>query len=440
LLSWRFMRDVNVGIVGLGNVGSGSLTILTANSGEIARKLGFRLNVRGLCSRTIRTKSLPAGVGEVFTTTDWFELVTHPDIDIVAELVGGTTVAHQVVDEAIRHGKSVVTANKELMADCGLEIWSAASQAGVHLAFEASVCGGIPIHHVLRDGIAADRIQTLFGILNGTCNYILTEIERRQAKFDDVLREAQALGYAEADPTADVEGYDARSKLALLATLAFGQRTRVADIYTEGIRRISPEDFEYAAQLGYTIRLLCGARRSADGIRVSVRPALIPKDAILASVHGGYNAVWVRGAHGQDTFYYGKGAGPEPTGVAVVSDMMRLARDVRERRCQLSSPFAYQTLEPARILPIEDERKPWFLRFRVKDRPGIIAALATTLAEWAVSVDAVLQLPAKDKQNLPFVITVEAAPEHAIRAAVRKMGDYDFMADAPLALPMETGV
>ena len=258
------MEEVGLGIVGLGNVGSGTLTILVENAEQIALKLGFRLKVAAVCSRTVHTKQLPAGLGPVFKTADWRELVAHPDVQIVAELVGGTTVASEIVDAAIEHRKSVVTANKELMAACGPEIWDRAIRAGINLAMEASVCGGIPIHAVLREGISGDRVQALYGILNGTCNYILTEMEKRNVSLATVLEEAQRLGYAEADPSADVDGFDARSKLVLLAALAFGEKITPSDIFMEGIRRISEVDFRYAGQLKHTIRLICGARKISE--------------------------------------------------------------------------------------------------------------------------------------------------------------------------------
>lgn len=393
-----------------------------------------------VCSRTAGTKTLPAGIAPQLVTADWREVVSHPDIDIVAELVGGTGAAREIVEGAIAAGKCVVTANKELIALEGVNIWRQAEAQGVALAMEASVCGGIPIHAVLREGIAGDHIETIFGILNGTSNYILTEIEQNGADFGGVLKEAQRLGYAEADPTADVDGYDARSKLALLASLAFGVRLTPADIYTEGIRRISPTDFQYAKQLGCTIKLLCSARRAEGGLFISVRPALLPTKTIMASVQGAYNAVWSRGAFGADTFYYGRGAGPTPTGVAVVSDLMRVARQLRPEPAHRVPPFAYTELPDAAPLPVGKQKRPWYLRFRITDRPGIIRDLSSILAEHSISIDAVLQLPDLDKQNLPFVITLENSPEAAVRSAVEKMTALDFMVEPPLAMPIERGV
>jgi homoserine dehydrogenase len=422
-LECELMQPVRVGIVGVGNVGGGTLTILAENADAIALKLGFPLQVRVVCDLKIAEKKLPAALSQVERTTDWRVVVSHPEVDIVAELVGGTTVAEQIILGAIEHGKSVVTANKELMALRGAEIWERAIAAGINLAMEASVAGGIPIHAVLREGIASDRIVALYGILNGTSNYILTEIERRGAAFEEVLAEAQRLGYAEADPSADVDGYDARSKLAILAALAFGLKITPSDIYTEGIRRISPIDFQYAHTLGHTIRLIAMARQTS-----------------LASVRSAYNAVWVKGVYGEDTFYYGRGAGPRPTGVAVVSDLMRVAREIRYGSPERVSPFAHERLGEYQPIPITQQKRAYYLRFRVEDRPGIIAALAGILAAKRISIEAVLQLPCESKHDLPFVITLEPTTEQAVREAVEEMSRLDFLREPPLALPMEPGL
>jgi homoserine dehydrogenase len=431
------MQEVNVGVVGLGNVGVGTLSILLENADQIALKLGFPLCVKALCSRSVHEKTLPLLPDGVELTTDWRRVVKHPEIDIVAELVGGTTVAREIIDAAISHKKSVVTANKELMALCGAEIWDRAIGAGINLAMEASVAGGIPIHCVLREGISGDRVTTLYGILNGTSNYILTEIEKHGGSFDEVLKEAQRLGYAEADPSADVDGFDARSKLAILAALAFGEKITPSDIYTESIRRILPVDFDYAHQLGHTIRLVCSARQTPDGLILSVRPALIPQSTILAGVQGAYNAVWVRGKYGADTFYYGRGAGSAPTGVAVVSDLMRVAREIRAGSPERVSPFAHERLGEYKPIPVTLQHSAYYLRFRVEDRPGIIATLSRVLADKQISLEAVLQLPTDNWRDRPFVITVEPASEQSIREALAEMSTNNFLVEPPLAMPME---
>jgi homoserine dehydrogenase len=434
------MQPVNIGVIGLGNVGSGTLDILAENADQIALKLGFPLRVTAVCSRGVAGKPIPAALGAPLRTADWREVVNHPDVDIVAELIGGTGVAREIIEAAAANGKSVVTANKELMAASGAELWDRAIAAGINLAMEASVAGGIPIHAVLREGISGDRVTTLYGILNGTCNYILTEIEQRGASFEDVLKEAQAAGYAEADPSADVDGFDARSKLVILSALAFGERIVPADIYTEGIRRISPIDFGYAHMLHHTIRLVCTARQTAEGLLLSVRPSLIPQSTILAGVRGAYNAIWVRGRYGADTFYYGRGAGAHPTGVAVVSDLMRVAREIRSGSPERVSPFAHARLGEYCPIPIALNRAAYYLRFRVKDRPGIIAQLAAALAAENISIEAVLQLPEANANNLPFVITVEPTTEASIRAALARMDQLDFFTEPPLAMPMETSL
>jgi homoserine dehydrogenase len=431
------MQPVNIGIIGLGNVGEGTLAILTENAAHIEAKLGFPLVVKAVCSRGIAKKKLPAALRGAFKTADWRAVVNRPDIDVIVELVGGTGAAREMIEAAIANGKSVVTANKELMALAGASLWDRAIAARINLAMEASVAGGIPIHAVLREGISGDRIQALYGILNGTCNFILTEIEARGASFGDVLAEAQRAGYAEADPSADVDGLDARSKLAILAALAFGEQIKPADIYTEGIRRVTPVDFEYAHQLHHTIRLICAARQTAEGLILSVRPSLIPQSTILAGVRGAYNAVWVSGKYGADTFYYGRGAGPHPTGVAVVSDLMRVAREIRSGSPERVSPFAHASLGEYKPVPITLSNSAYYLRFRVEDRPGIIAQLATALAAEGISIDAVLQLPKADWRDLPFVITVEPAPEQSIRAAIERMVALNFLIEPPLAMPME---
>jgi homoserine dehydrogenase len=431
------MEPVNVGIIGLGNVGLGTLDVLAENHELIAQKLGFPLSIVSICSRGVVQRHVPAAFSSAHRTTNWREVVDHPDVQVVAELIGGTGVAREIIEASIAQKKSVVTANKELMALAGSELWEKAIAAGVNMAMEASVAGGIPIHNVLREGISADRINTLYGILNGTCNYILTAIEQHGSSFEHVLLEAQRAGYAEADPSADVDGFDARSKLAILAALAFGERIVPSDIFTEGIRRITPIDFEYAHQLHHTIRLICAARQTPNGVILSVRPSLIPQSTILASVRGAYNAVWVRGKFGADTFYYGRGAGPHPTGVAVASDLMRVAREIRYGGPQRVSPFAHARLGEYKPIPVTLHESAYFLRFRVEDRPGIIAQLAAALAAENVSIDAVLQLPHSNWRDLPFVITVQPATEASIRAAIARMAELNFLVEPPLALPME---
>ena len=433
------MDSLKVGIVGAGNVGTGTLQILFENKEQLAHKLGIPVEVAMLCSRSIHSRELPPGAESIAKTTDWRELVNNPEIDVVAELIGGTGVAADVIEAALANGKAVVTANKELMAKRGVELWQMASDAGRPLAMEASVAGGIPIHTVLREGIVGDRIDSMAGILNGTCNFILTEMEKAGRGFDEVLAEAQSLGYAEADPSADVDGFDARSKLAILAALAFGCRVPVEDIFVDGIRRVSDVDFSYAAQLQHTIRLLCVARISPEGLALSVRPTLLPKAAILASVSGSYNAVWVKGVYGADTFYYGRGAGPLPTGVAVVSDIIHAGRELRSGRQNRVSPYSFRQLAEYQPAPPESFKQPYYLRFRVENRFGIIADLAGILRDHGIGIDAVGQLPITNWRDLPFVITVEPATHGQIEEAVATMSRLEYLLETPLVMPMLTG-
>ena len=436
----KSVSAVRIGIIGLGNVGGGALRLLHNNAKAIEGKLGFALEVSALCSRSVLANPASAAALHpgALRTTDWQEVVHSPQVDILAELIGGTGTAKQVVETALAAGKPVVTANKELLAEEGPDIWQRLAGNGATLGMEAAVAGGIPVLNALREGIASDSVDALVGILNGTSNYILTEIERTGAAFDQVLREAQDRGYAEADPSADIDGYDARSKLAILAVMAFGEKVAPRDIPVQGIRRIRTIDFAYAGRLGHTIRLLATARREADGLRLAVRPALVQKNAILAGVTGSYNALWVLG-QGGDTFYYGRGAGPAPTAVAVVSDLMAAARDLRSCAGSVhrTQPFGHLALAPHRPVASGAEERQFYLRFRVRDRPGILASLASKLAQQGVGIEAVLQEPHFDKDDLPFVATLEPARRAAVEAAVETIKGLDFLVDEPLALPLE---
>ncbi len=431
------VKAVGVGIIGLGNVGGGTLRLLHSNADRIRSKLGFPLKVVAACSRSVRTAPCEelALHPTAHRTHDWRKLVSRPDVDVVAELIGGKSPAAEILEAAFRAGKPAVTANKELLAERGPELWRRARGQGVTLGMEASVGGGIPVLRAVREGIAGDEIDALVGILNGTSNYILTEIENTGLPFQSILREAQQLGYAEADPRADVDGFDARSKLAIVAALAFGERVRPDQIPVAGIRRVKAIDFAYAARLGHTIRLLASARREPEGLRLAVRPALVEKDAILAGVTGSYNALWVHG-RGGDTFYYGRGAGPEPTGVAVVSDLMEAARFLGSG--QAAAPaFAHAALRPHQPVEPGSEERRFYIRFQVRDRPGILAELAALFARQRVSIEAVLQEPHRDKSRLPFVITLEPARRQAVDEALDEMRGCDFLVSQPLQMPIE---
>ncbi|MBI4459869.1 MAG: homoserine dehydrogenase [Acidobacteria bacterium] len=428
------MEEIKIGIVGLGTVGGSTLRILDENAAEIERRLGFPLRVRAVSSLEVKERAETNG--RLLTRT-WQEVVEHPEVEVVAELVGGTTVAQQVIRGALERGKPVVTANKELLGLQGAELAKLAAEHKASLSMEASVAGGIPILQVLREGISGDRIEAIYGILNGTSNFIMTEMEKSGAPLISILGEAQKRGYAEANPTADVEGYDARSKLTILAAFCFGVRVPTEAIFRQGITRLLPIDFSYAHRLGYTIRLIGAATRGSEGLGLYVRPVLVPEKAILSKVQGSYNAIWIKGTYGEDTLYYGRGAG-KPTGVAVVSDLMEAARDLRHGSTLRTPAFGYWNLEEVTRAGIESQLRPYFLRFLVQDRVGIIAQLASVLAARNISLDAVLQEPCAEKDRLPFVITVEPTTETALSGALGAMQGLDFLCEPPLALPMET--
>src|SRR3990167_2936812 len=428
------MRDVNIGMVGLGTVGGSTLRILDESAEEIERRLGFRLRVRAASSLEVEARSEQNGR---LLTRAWQEVVEHPEVEIVVELIGGTTVAFEVLSSALQRGRPVVTANKELLGQRGAELAQLAAENKASLNMEASVGGGIPILQVLREGISGDRIEALFGILNGTTNFILTEMEKTSAPFASILAEAQKCGYAEANPTADVEGFDARSKLAILCAFCFGVRVPTEAIYRQGITRLLPIDFAYAHRLGYTIRLIAAATPGPEGLGLYVRPVLIPETAILSKVLGSYNAIWVKGRYGEDTLYYGRGAG-KPTGVAVVSDIMRAARDLRSGANLRAPSFAFWKLEEVTRAGIDSQVRPYYLRFLVDDRVGIIAQIAASLAEQKINIDAVLEDPFPGLHNLPFMISVKPTTEAALSAALAKMREFEFLCEPPLALPMET--
>lgn len=428
---------MKVAIIGFGTVGSGAARILVEHRDEIRRKAGIEIDVSVVCSRNIARADTSFLAKDVRRVSDWREALATPGVGVIVELIGGTDVAGEVVTAAIAAGKTVVTANKNLLASRGSELEQLARKAGVGLECEASVAGGIPVLAAVREGLAGDRIQALYGILNGTCNYILTTMEGTGQGMDQVLADAQKLGYAEADPSADVEGWDARYKLAILARLAFGGDVPLDSILCRGITRISAIDFAYAHKLGCTIRLIGAARRDDRGVHCFVRPLLIPATHMLAKVQGAYNAVWVQGAKGGDTMYYGRGAGGDATGVAVVADIIRASRDLASG-AKLRTPtlgFA-QPGGAAAVLP-EGPASRHYLRFIVRDQHGIIEALAGALARNHISIDAVFQEHAADKQRLPFVITLDPCVESKVAKALAEMAGLPFLCEPPLHLAME---
>lgn len=418
------MKPINVGLLGLGTVGGGTLTVLRRNQEEIARRAGRQIRVTHAAVRNVaRAQSRYAAEGLVITD-DPFALVNHPDIDIIVELIGGITPAKELVLEAIANGKHVVTANKALIAQHGNEIFSRAQQRGVMVAFEAAVAGGIPIIKAIREGLSANRIEWLAGIINGTCNYILTKMRDEGRAFDDVLKEAQALGYAEADPTLDVEGIDAAHKIAIMAAIAFGVPMQFDATYIEGISKLDGIDIRYAEQLGYRIKLLGITKRHETGIELRVHPTLIPAKRLIANVEGVMNAVLVKGDAVGATLYYGAGAGAEPTASAVVADLVDVTRlhtaDPNHRVPHLA--FQPDQLADLKVLPMEEVVTACYLRLRALDKPGVLADITRILADLNISIEAMIQREPNEGENQTDVVMLtHPAQERAVNAAIARI-------------------
>jgi homoserine dehydrogenase len=427
-------RTIRIGLIGVGTVGTGTAKVLLDHRPEIERRVGCRLELKTLCSRNIHKKDLSWLRPPVQVTADWREVVRDPEIDIVVELVGEKNTALAIARASLGGGKHLVTANKQLVAEHGMELATLSRSAGVNLGIEACVAGGTPILHAIREGLSGERFQAVYGILNGTTNYILTEMERRQTSFAGALAEAQRKGFAEPDPTFDVEGYDARYKIAILTMICFGQVIPVDEIPTEGIRSVEPVDFAYAYRLDNTIRLIAGARlHSAGRLEIFVRPMMIPRSSSLAAVTGSTNGILLVGSKGGQTLVTGRGAGGEPTGVAVVSDVVQTARAIL--RGGVREPLGYTEWRRGKVLPSGKRNSAAYLRLVVKDRPGILAKVCSILARHGINIDAVMQEPAHPKKALPFVMTLEITEEKNLRAAVAQIAKLPFFARPPLLMP-----
>jgi homoserine dehydrogenase len=428
-------RTAGLAVIGLGTVGTGTVKVLVEHQSEIQRRLGCKLELKTLCSLGIRQKDVSWLGGQVKTTVDWHDVVRDPEIDIVVELVGVLPAARAIAFAAVDAGKHLVTANKQLVAEYGVELAEHAHAAGVSLGIEACVAGGTPILHAIREGLAGEHFVGVYGILNGTTNYILTEMERRGCSFAEALAEAQQNGYAEPDPTFDVEGYDARYKIAILAMICFGQAVRVGEIPAEGITAIEQVDFAYARRLRRRIRLIASARRRSRGrLEIFVRPMMIPASSQLANVLGSINGVLLVGNKGGNTTLTGRGAGGEPTGVAVLSDVVQIARRMAAGGTG-ATPLGYETWHPSRIAPASENIISAYLRLVVRDRPGILARVCTLLARHGINIDSVLQEPAMPKNQLPFVMTLEPRREKDVSQAVAEITRLPFMARPPLMMP-----
>jgi homoserine dehydrogenase len=435
------MEPIKVGLLGFGTVGSGTFTVLRRNQEEIKRRAGRGIEITRIA---VRTPSKVQGATGIDVTTDFNAVVDDPSIDIVAEMIGGTGFARELVLRAIANGKHVVTANKALLAVHGNEIFEAASKKGVMVAFEAAVAGGIPIIKALREGLTANRIEYIAGIINGTTNYILSEMRDRGLDFATALKAAQELGYAEADPTFDIEGVDAAHKVTIMSAIAFGVPVQFERAYVEGISKLDAIDIRYAEDLGYRIKLLGIARRTEKGIELRTHPTLIPEKRLLANVEGAMNAVVVHGDAVGTTLYYGKGAGAEPTASAVVADLVDVTRlhtaDPEHRVPHLA--FQSDSLANTPILPIEEVTSSYYLRLRVADVTGVLANITRILADKAISIDALLQkeseqVNGEDKGETDIILITHETVEKEINAAITQIEALSTVVSKVTKLRME---
>ena len=417
------MKPVNVGLLGLGTVGGGTFNVLNRNAAEITRRAGRGIQISHAAARDYDAARLP-GIDAIDVSDDAFAVVDNPDVDIIVELIGGYEPARELVLRAIANGKHVVTANKALIATHGNEIFAAAQEQGVMVAFEAAVAGGIPIIKAIREGLAANAIEWLTGIINGTGNFILTEMRDKGRDFADVLSEAQALGYAEADPTFDIEGIDAAHKLTILASIAFGIPLQFDKVYTEGISHITREDVEYAAEFGYRIKHLGFTRRTAAGIELRVHPTLIPERRLIANVDGVMNAVLVNADAVGPTLYYGAGAGSEPTASAVVADIIDVVRTLTADPENRVPHLAFQphALADVPILGMDDIETAYYLRMQAEDKPGVLAEVTRILGDLGISIEAILQKePTPDAADVPIIMLSHLVQERQMNEAIRKI-------------------
>jgi homoserine dehydrogenase len=434
------LKPVTVGLLGLGTVGGGTLNVLVRNATEIARRAGREIVVTHAAARDYDPSRLE-GLDRVQISDDAFRVVDDPEIDVIVELIGGYSPARELVLKAIENGKHVVTANKALIALHGNEIFEAAQAKGVTVAFEAAVAGGIPIIKALREGLAANHIEWMAGIINGTGNFILTEMRDKGRDFADVLAEAQALGYAEADPTFDVEGIDAAHKLTILGSLAFGIPLQFDSTFTEGISKIEAQDVAYAAELGYRIKHLGIARRTSDGIELRVHPTLIPHRRLIANVDGVMNAVLVKGDAVGPTLYYGAGAGALPTASAVVADVVDVVRALTTDPHNRVPHLAFQPAELAdtRVLPMDEVETAYYLRLTALDRPGVMADIAGILADEGISIEAIKQKePVAGETHVPLIMLTHRVREARMNRALERIGAGEAVAGDIVRIRMET--
>ncbi len=436
------MEQVNYGMIGGGTVGSGVYHHLRDNGPLLESRLGIKISLTKVAVKAF-DEPRPYPIDPAVMTTDWASVINDPRIDVVIELVGGTTIAKTMILTALKLGKPVITANKALISAHGEELFSAAKKFQTNLYYEASVAGGIPIIKALREGFVGNRITHIYGIVNGTCNYILTRMKLEKSDFAPTLQEAQRLGYAEADPSLDIDGFDSEHKIGILASLAHGFWVPPSSIYVEGIRSIARADIEFAGKLGYTIKLLgvvkvaAGAGGKRKAIQVSVYPALVPDAHVLASVNHVFNAVFVRGDVVGDTLFYGRGAGKDATASAVMSDIADAALDLKHGTCARIPPFVPHARQGA-VLPIAEVVSRYYLRLNVLDKPGTLARVASILAASHIGISSVIQPESHETQSVPLILMSHEAPNAAMRKALAKIARLPVVKGPPVLLRVES--
>ena len=430
------MKTINIGLVGFGTVGTGVVKLLKGQAPLLERRLAARLRLKRIADLDL-TKPRDVEVDPKILTTDAREIIEDPAIDIVIELIGGTTAAREVSLAALRSGKHLVTANKALLATHGLELFRAAAEKRVDLGFEASVCGGIPIIRAVREGLVANRIHSIEGIVNGTCNYILTKMTELGAPFAEVLKEAQDQGYAEANPSLDIDGIDAAHKLQILASIAYGGSVDFNAIHVEGIRGIDPADIQYAKDLGYRVKLLAIAKETDGEIEVRVHPTLIPEDHLLAFVGGVFNAVYIVGDATGSLMFYGRGAGQLPTASAVVSDVVEIAQNILYQRPSRPSHIPAIAGEGLKIRPMDEVRTRYYLRVMAVDKPGVLSKVSGILGSHDISIASVIQKGRHARASVPVVMMTHEAVEGAMRRALAEIDALDVVSGRTVCLRVE---
>ena len=432
------IQQVNLGMIGGGTVGSGVYNALQRNAGLISARLGVRVAIRKIAVKTF-DEPRPYKIPRSLMTLDWQEVVNDPQISVVIELVGGTGIAKTMVLAALAKGKTVVTANKALLSAAGPELFAAAAKGGANLYYEASVCGGIPIIKSLREGFVANQFPAIYGIVNGTCNYILTRMKDEGADFAAVLADAQKQGYAETPPDLDIDGHDAQHKIGILASLAHGFWVDHHNIHTEGVRSLSSVDIQIAGHMGYVIKLLGIAKQVAgknNGVQVSVYPALIPKAQVLASVNGVFNAVLVRGDIVGDTLFYGRGAGKDATASAVLSDVADAVLDLKNGVKVRVPPFVAHAKQ-GRVVPLDQITSQYYVRLSVTDRPGVLAKIAAIFAAAKIGISSVVQPEGHEGENVPLILMLHDAPNAAMRQAQAKIAKLPVVKAKPVMFRVE---